>query len=363
MKTKKTAQGFNTEALKKMSDSELADLGLAAEFTSLRDKLNSDKDSDKLTPEEKKKINAKRTDWLQEANGSISSQLAWLYSVDGSDRYIGELKFQTVDLGVMYEALPVIKPSKIGTGESSADYYNKTILKIHFYDKNYTPDPDLLHMQDLITGGVINPGHGMTESVGSEDTPADLVANLSTTQIKNIIKRRKSSFTYGAEYTNVESFSIQSVGTGGSSIGNALFLTALNNKDAPQLGHGGVGSNDDMMIIPSKADVKCLGMPFLVRGQELYVDMNSGTTADNMYIITNVKHSIKDNFTSTFALTYVGANSIKDVRKKMINAVDLIEDSLPKAQQSSTKASDGEVNKTAVTKEKKKKKRTFKFRK
>jgi hypothetical protein len=228
------------------------------------------------------------------------------------------------------------------------------------YDKNYTPDPDLLHMQELITSDVINPGHGLTDNSESADTPNELVASLSTRQVKEMIKRRKSSFTYGAEYTNVETFSIQSVGTGGSSIGNALFLTALNDKDSPQLGHGGAGSNDDMLIIPSKASVKCLGMPFLVRGQELYVDMNSGTTADNLYRITDVKHSFSQNFTTTFSLTYVGANSIKDIRKKMIHAVDQIDSTLAKSEQSDQKAAAAEKA-PANSKEEKKKKRTFSF--
>lgn len=358
---KKIAQSFNKDAIKKMTDAELSNLGLEPEFLSLRNKLNSSKDDITLTSDERKKIKNKSIELLKEANTSISTRLGLIYASDGSNRYIGELKFQNIDLGVMYETLPVVMPSK--TSDSSSDYFNKTILKIHFYDKNYTPDPDLLHMQDLITGGIINPGHGLTDTSSGIDTPEKLVSELSTKDIKNMIKKRKCSFTYGAEYTNVENFSIQSVGTGGSSIGNTLLLTALNNKDAPQVGHGGVGSNDDMLIIPSKASVKCLGMPFLVRGQEMYVDMNSGTTADNMYVITSVKHSIKDTFSSTFELTYVGANSIKDIRKKMVSAVDYINESLPVGIKENEKASDSESKHSISKKNKNKKSRSFSFRK
>ena len=106
--------------------------------------------------------------------------------------------------------------------------------------------------------------------------------------------------------------------TSGGSIGNTLFLTALQNKDAPQSGHGGVSDIDDMQVMPMEASLGCLGMPIIQRGNQIYIDMSSNTTADNMYAVKSVKHSITSGkFQTDVGLTFIAQNSIKDIRSKI----------------------------------------------
>ena len=53
-----------------------------------------------------------------------------------------------------YETLPAIKPSNNELPDrSDEEYENKNILRIHVYDKNYTPDPEILHLKDLMASG------------------------------------------------------------------------------------------------------------------------------------------------------------------------------------------------------------------
>ena len=114
--------------------------------------------------------------------------------------------------------------------------------------------------------------------------------------------------------------------TSGGSIGNTLFLTALQNKDAPQAGHGGVSDIDDMMLMPMEASLECLGMPIINRGNQIYIDMSSNTTDDNMYAVRNVSHSIKaGQFTTSVGLTFIAQNIIKDIRSKIQSVANAIE--------------------------------------
>ena len=54
-----------------------------------------------------------------------------------------------------------------------------------------------------------------------------------------------------------------------------------------------------------------------MHGQYFYVDLGTGTTADNLYTVTNVTHDIgPGKFETGFKLTYAG-NKIQAMRDKL----------------------------------------------
>ena len=320
MQQKTAIKKLTKQVLKDLSLAELSFYSYSAELKSIRDnlKVKDGKVTGFGSPDQKKKFNEIREKLRNDNKNSITNKLIDIYSKDNDGKFIGDPKFVIPDLGIYYETLPAIKPSNNELpGRSDVEYENKNILRIHVYDKNYTPNPELLHLKDLMASGDVTvevcddkPGKGKINT-------AD-VMGLSTKQLKNLIKSKVPSITYGTSFCNATDFSLNGMSTSGGSIGNTLFLTALQNKDAPQAGHGGVSDIDDMMVMPMEASLGCLGMPIIQRGNQIYIDMSSNTTADNMYAVKSVKHSITSGkFQTDVSLTFIAQNSIKDIRSKI----------------------------------------------
>jgi hypothetical protein len=342
MEQKATIQKLNRHVLKELSDAEIALYGYPEEFKSIRDRLKvkDGKVTDFGTKKDKEYFKLIKGKLKDDNRNSITNKLIDIYSKDNDGKFIGDPKFVIPDLGIYYETLPAIKPSNNELpGRSDIEYENKNILRIHVYDKNYTPNPELLHLKDLMASGDVTvevcddkPGKGKINT-------ADIMG-LSAKQLKNLIKSKVPSITYGTSFCNATEFSLNGMSTSGGSIGNTLFLTALQNKDAPQAGHGGVSDIDDMMVMPMEASLGCLGMPIIQRGNQIYIDMSSNTTADNMYAVKRVSHSINGGqFKTDVGLTFIAQNSIKDIRSK----IQTVSESL-------NKTSDIKVDKSKETK-------------
>jgi hypothetical protein len=117
------------------------------------------------------------------------------------------------------------------------------------------------------------------------------------------------------------------IGTAGSMITNASYSTSAGG-DIANLnllkgiknsgGASGAGTfpgiDADLFIIPTTLSLTMVGMPIINRGQTYYVDFGTGTTLDNTYTVTAVKHSIKQgSFTTSATLNITHQGSIKSV--------------------------------------------------
>ena len=81
-------------------------------------------------------------------------------------------------------------------------------------------------------------------------------------------------------------------------------------------------SIDDIKVVPATASLSCLGMPILNIGQQIYIDCNTGTTVDNIYIVQSVSHDIgPGKFMTTAELTYAGRASYSNIKEQLIKAV------------------------------------------
>lgn len=317
MGNKKKIRQFTKEGLKKLSDAELSSFSLTKDFLSVRKDIQEGK---KLTKKQSDLIKDTRVKLLDDNKNSITNKLIDIYSQDNSGKFIGDPKFVIPDLAIYYETLPAIKPanSSSSINRDDSEYENKNILRIHVYDKNYSPNPELLHLKDLMASGDVTVE--VNDDTGRADIDMSKIMGMSSKDIKNLIKSRVPSITYGTSFCNATGFSLSGMATGGNSIGNTLFLTALQNKDAPQSGHGGVSDIDDMQVMPMQASLDCLGMPIIQRGNQLYIDMSSNTTADNMYAVKSVNHTIvQGNFNTKVDLLFIAQNSVKDLRSKIVS--------------------------------------------
>jgi hypothetical protein len=117
------------------------------------------------------------------------------------------------------------------------------------------------------------------------------------------------------------------IGTAGSTITNASYSTSAGGDIANLImlkgiknsgGASGAGTfpgiDVDLFVIPTTLSLTMVGLPIINRGQTYYVDFGTGTTLDNTYTVTSVKHSIKQgSFTTTATLNITNQGSIKSV--------------------------------------------------
>ena len=90
-----------------------------------------------------------------------------------------------------------------------------------------------------------------------------------------------------------------------------------------------------MQIMPTECTVKMLGCPLLSFGQYFFVDFNTNTTADNIYAVTSLDHSIENgSFLTTAKLTMIDAYAkYTSMAKKLTFASNWIASSLGQAKQ------------------------------
>ena len=67
-----------------------------------------------------------------------------------------------------------------------------------------------------------------------------------------------------------------------------------------------------------------MGLPVVQRGNQLYIDMGTGTTLDNIYTVTSVKHNIKaGSFDTTLTLTCTNQGDTSALKSKINIAAKL----------------------------------------
>ena len=147
------------------------------------------------------------------------------------------------------------------------------------------------------------------------------------------------NITYGSQFSPINSFTVSSNTSG--NVGNALLITALTNKGAPQSGQKSEDFFDEVKIIPTTAQMSTIGCPIIQRGDQFYVDLKSNTTADNVYAVQSVSHNISPGkFNTSVSLMYVSQTSAQSLSKKIEN---VIIDNAPEIKSSVDADNDGYV--------------------
>lgn len=117
------------------------------------------------------------------------------------------------------------------------------------------------------------------------------------------------------------------IGTAGSMITNASYSTSaggdlanlnllrgIKNSGGASAAGAFPGVDADLFVIPTTLSLTMVGMPIVNRGQTYYIDFGTGTTLDNTYTVTSVKHSIRQgSFTTSATLNITNQGSIRSV--------------------------------------------------
>jgi len=108
----------------------------------------------------------------------------------------------------------------------------------------------------------------------------------------------------------------------------AAVMTGMNSGKELQSGPRGEDVGDlPVQVIPSELELRTIGCPLLSFAQRYFVDLNTGTTIDNVYGINNVTHSFNPGkFESTIKMVaydaYARIGSPQNMLKSLIRQVD-----------------------------------------
>jgi hypothetical protein len=344
LKNLKAASGVSIDGLanqfKKSQDTELSDEDrekLSEEFISVLNLLGMNDDITKLdikivasggflSDKEVNNFKEKKAEAIKEIQENKKDILNKIYT--GSKKFAGsnnliDPKFVKPNISMHFESLQGNVKNKDG---KFANDPSTRILRVHIYDEESSPNIAEITMIDLMTQGKLTPGKSLVNVDDIKVNPITggiisgnvKTGNIDISTVKNVIKSRIPNITYGSEFSPIKSFSISSNTNG--NVSQALLLTSLLDKKSPQTGQQAHDSFGEVKLVPTTANMKCLGCPLLERGGQFYVDLKTNTTADNVYAIQSVTHSISPgSFDTDVAMTYVGQSSAQSLSRKVEN--------------------------------------------
>ena len=270
-------------------------------------------------------------------------------------------RFDIPDITMLTECIPVKIP-----GEGGAIFNTKTVLRIHVFDaKAGIPyEAELLNQvmrQGAATieviskdveaqndngkaqqaaaesansaalgamveafiqeGKILKSEEVIVESSDGETGPTAeqiYISAMPAKDIKQAIKSVYPSITFGTQFTNV--FSVGMASNTGGAVNQVLLLNAIDDSSQGSQTSQSSTNVEDVFVIPTNASLQTAGFPMVTYGQKYFLDMGTGTTADNFYYVVGIRHTLGQGlFESTFNLTYNGSATIKSMR----NALDI----------------------------------------
>lgn len=119
-------------------------------------------------------------------------------------------------------------------------------------------------------------------------------------RLKQLVMRYTPHVIYGAMGTTVKSAKLASQQNSQLATINMI----RNTNSDPILATGEQPGGIPLQIYPVELSLTTIGCPFIRYSQELFVDFNTNTTADNIYYVTGLQHKIEQgNFETTIKLT------------------------------------------------------------
>jgi hypothetical protein len=188
----------------------------------------------------------------------------------------------------------------------------RPVLRVHFFDKRSTPNDEALYLLDVsmnngpkelnaLVSGLQQGSIGNDTSVLKAAADAGIVnvadnkgketytLNTNSRALKAFIKRTVPSLTYGTPTSVMTGFSMQSIDM--QDFETALLIQAANGTRVP-MNQQLDSPQNDMQIFPMNFSTSILGCPLIDYAQEFFIDLDTGTSLDNIYVVNGINHSI-----------------------------------------------------------------------
>jgi hypothetical protein len=149
-----------------------------------------------------------------------------------------------------------------------------------------------------------------------------LKINGKTEEIKNFIKHVVPTIEYGTNGSAIYNISVTSLQDQLLSTVNMLRAGKGSFVQPNNSGVGGI----PLRVIPAQMDISCMGCPLFSVNQQFFIDMRTGTTIDNIYLITGLSHTISaGKFESRLKLSPLDAyGAYESVADKVKQLTDLL---------------------------------------
>ena len=192
---------------------------------------------------------------------------------------------------------------------------DKTILRIHVYDKQSTPYEGMMSLRNAQSRmqASLDANKKLDENVGpavkdaldrvslanelsdvgieftaEPGQPIRLVGNVNPQKLKEFVSKAVPTLTYGTNATGMINANLQSIQIPELNSVNQLRTGAGTSTQPNGSGLGGL----PLRVIPSQIDVNFIGCPLLTLNQQFFIDFGTGTSIDNFYLLKGLSHHI-----------------------------------------------------------------------
>ena len=146
-------------------------------------------------------------------------------------------------------------------------------------------------------------------------------------QVKALVSKLVPTIQYGANGTTVTSAGLSSKNEPLNSTVNMLRTNSLRNSASS---NGGGAGGVPLRIIPAQLSMTSLGNPLLYPAQKYFVDFNTGTSIDNLYILTTLTHTLSPGkFDSTFQLAFADAYGVFEGAPNVVDLYKNLDPNIP----------------------------------
>jgi hypothetical protein len=255
-------------------------------------------------------------------------------------------------LNVYYETVPTFDID-VKNPEIKNARFNRNILRVHFYDEESTPYEGSKYvlgltskqnLTNIIRDGLektavkeeadadsapkTGAGDSVMRALGREDIVKKIESGditdlevykviASYENLKAFIMSEVPSIIFGAAFSPVETVTV-----GGGISGELVTAMTSNaisqeNKESAQAPSGGpmVG---EISVIPASVSMTMMGCPLIGYGQQFFLDLGTGTDADNIYRVTSVTHTFGETgFKTSLSLGFTQTASAKTIRGQL----------------------------------------------
>ncbi len=234
-----------------------------------------------------------------------------------------------------------------------------TILRIHVYDKQLSPYQDAesivkvdanggtlfatvntgMLKNDIVerrkkAGGLFVKEQFTREIIEQQEKQGTQTFKLvgqngggSSTLVRDYLANTVPKITFGTNGSTVLAASLASKQDPLLSTVNMLKNNRIKNTVSPN-GAGDYGL--PMRVVPASLTLTTLGCPLAAMAQQYYIDFQTGTTLDNLYIVTGLAHMIAPGkFESSWTMSYsdaygrfVGAQNISDLISDLAKKIE-----------------------------------------
>lgn len=239
-----------------------------------------------------------------------------------------DASFRMPQIDFYLEALP---QRVYGEGQSETSAANKTILRIHVFDRQMTAyetqgsliaaarEEEIRNISGIPyiaggDGGVVDSQTAEANAIISAARSAGIIEQIpnsdmwrisgGTSVLKEFIKRTMPYIIYGSSGTTIKQASLSSIQDPALSTVNMLRSFQGTQLEPNGEQPGGL----PLQIIPTELSMSTLGCPLVDFAQQFFVDFQTGTSVDNIYATVGITHKISQGeFTTDMRLAPLDA--------------------------------------------------------